>query len=41
MCEEFKDVLLAAWDEQQEIDQEKEKEVRTNSRKDPDLSYIN
>ena len=28
VCEEHKDILLAAWDEEQEIIQEKEKEVR-------------
>ena len=28
VCEEHKDLLLAAWDEQQEIEKEKEAEVR-------------
>ena len=28
VCEEFKDILLAAWDEEQEIIREKEQEVR-------------
>ena len=27
VCEEFKDILLAAWDEEQEIIREKEQEV--------------
>ena len=29
VCEEFKDILLAAWDEEQEIIREKEQEVLT------------
>ena len=33
VCEEFKDILLAAWDEEQEIIREKEQEVLTLSPK--------
>ena len=29
VCEEFKDILLAAWDEEQEIIKAREEEVRT------------
>lgn len=30
VCEEFKDILLAAWDEEQEIIREKEAQVTVN-----------
>ena len=32
VCEEFKDTLLAAWDEEQEILEEKDRQVRVHFR---------
>ena len=31
VCEEFKDTLLAAWDEEQEINEQREREVSASS----------